>query len=225
MANEETERHDRRIEILIAAGLILLRRSMQAAFILRLLQLTSQQIIVEADRRRVLAILQSELTSRIDYNGSIYDAMTASIAKAGPNVIDYEIGVVDDYGLVLTSRLERAKNQLLGQVNASLLSAVAKEKVRSDVSTEVFNILSLHSGFKRVMAYDTARAYNLESLSTLLEANADFCRIQLSEEHIVNDVCDRLVGVFPMSEITGSPFRPLPPFHPFCKCFVIPFKG
>lgn len=225
MADEETKRHDLLIEALIIAGLIALRRSLQVAFILRLLQLTTEQVIVEADRRRVLAVLQSELSYRIGYNGPVYQAFSHSISKAGPDVIDYETEVIDDYGLILTSRLERAKKQLITKVNEAMLSGIEKEAARNDISTEVFNILSTHSGFKRVMAYDTARAYNLQLLSTLLASNADHIRIQLSEEHEIDDICDTLVGVFPMSEITGEPFRRLPPFHPFCKCYVLPFRS
>jgi hypothetical protein len=173
----------------------------------------------------VLAILQAELRDRIDYTGPVYQAVINSISKAGPDIIDYEVTVPDDHGLVLTSRLERAKNQLIGQINTTLITGVSKEASRSDVSTEMFKILSLHSGFKRVMAYDTARAYNLQLLSVLLGSNVDYVRIQLSEEHDHPDICDKLVGVFPMSEVTGEPFRPIPPFHPFCKCYVLPFRS
>jgi hypothetical protein len=220
----DKKRHDRQIEALILAGLIALRKALGAAFILRLLQLTTQQIITEADRRRVLAILQSELSARINSDGEIYQAVVGSVRKAGPDIQSFETLVVDDHGLILPTRLERAKFQLVRKVNDALVSGISHETPRADVSTEVFKILAMHSGFKRVMAYDTARAYNLQSLSTLLSSNADSIRIQLSEEHSVNDICDQLVGVFPISEITGSPYRRLPPFHPFCKCYVVPFK-
>jgi hypothetical protein len=220
----DKKRHDRQIEELILAGLIALRRAIQAAFILRLLQLTTQQIITEADRRRVLTVLQAELSLRTHFGGPIYESIVGSVRKAGPDIQDYETSVIDDHGLILPTRLERAKLQLVSRVNDALLTGISHESARADVSTEVFQILAMHSGFKRVMAYDTARAYNLQSLSTLLSSNADSVRIQLSEEHIVNDICDRLVGVFPISEITGSPYRRLPPFHPFCKCYVVPFK-
>lgn len=225
MANENDQKHDRRIETLIASGLIALKRALQALFILRMLQLTTQQTILESDRRRVIAILESELTERVSYNGPVYQAVVNLISKAGPDIVDYEVMVPDDFGLILTARLERAKRQLITQADNALLDAVIREASRSDASTEVFNILSLHSGFKRVMAYDTARAYNLQLMSEILGSNLDYIRIQLSEEHDRDDICDHLVGVFPISEITGEPFRRIPPFHPFCKCYVLPFRS
>jgi len=221
----EKKQHDRKIEALVLAGLIALKRALQAAFVLKLLQLTTHQIIVESDRRRVLAVLQSELAQRIDTTGPIYQVMLESIAKAGPDVIEYETSVTDEFGLILPTRLARAKNLLMGQVNSVLINGVSKETPRNEVGTEIFQILSKHSGFKRVMAYDTARAYNLQLLSALLRSNVDYIRIQLSEEHEVTDICDGLVGVFPMSEITDAPYRRLPPFHPFCKCYVLPFRS
>lgn len=225
MPDDKKKRHDLLIAALITSGLIALRRSFQVAFILRLLQLTTEQVIVEADRIRAMTVLQSELSDRTGYNGLVYETIVSSINKAGPDVVDYETTVTDDFGLVLTSRIERAKNQLLDQVDKVLISAIEKEEPRRDAQTEVFNIIARHSGFKRVMAYDTARAYNLQLLAMIIRSNADYLRIQLSEDHNVDDICDGLVGVFPVSEFTGEPFRRLPPFHPFCKCYVLPFRS
>jgi len=224
MANEIDKRHDREIDRLIAAGLIALRKAFGALFLLRLLQLTFRQPILNEDRQRVIAILQSELSERTAIDGSIYRVIAESIRKAGPDVVNYELTVADEYGLILSSRLDRAQEQLIHQIDRSMTEAVLQEESRSDVSTTVFGILSQHSAFKRVMAYDTARAYNLQLLARLLESNAEFLRIRLSDEHTVTDICDQLVGVFLVSEITGPPYRRLPPFHPFCNCYVTPFK-
>lgn len=223
--DEEKRKHDRDIDALIAAGLVALRRALGITLLLKLFQLTFRQAIVEADRLRVLAILQSELSERISPEGAIYRAITDSVLKAGPTVIDYETIVPDEFGLTRTTRLEHARDQLVEQVDVALQSAVAKEEFRSSASVLVFGILAGHGAFKRVMAYDTARAYNLQLLAGILASNVDRLAIRVSDQHVITDICDHLVGVFPVIEITGPPYRRLPPFHPFCNCYVIPFKG
>jgi hypothetical protein len=222
--DDAQKKHDRDIDALIAAGLVALKRAFGITLILRLLQLTFRQVTIDVDRKRVVAILQSELTERTSVNGSIYRAVLEFIEKAGPDVVDYEINQLDDFGLVLSTRLERAQRDFVRQVNNALTDAVIKEEFRTSVSVTIFNILSNHAPFKRLMAYDTARAYNLQLLSDIFRSNADRLRIRVSDEHVVTDICDHLIGIFPVSEFTGPPYRRLPPFHPFCNCYVVPYK-
>jgi len=224
MADDTSKKHDREIDALITAGLVALRKAFGILLILKLLQLTFRQTILDEDRQRALAILQSELSERTAIDGSIYRVIAESVRKAGPDVVNYELTVADEYGLILSSRLQHAQDQLIRQIDNSMTEAVLKEEFRSSVAVTVFRILSQHGVFKRVMAYDTARAYNLQLLSSIFASNADRVRIRLSDQHIVTDVCDHLVGIFPVSEITGPPYRRLPPFHPFCNCYVVPYK-
>lgn len=222
--DESKKTHDRQIDELIAAGLVALRRAFGITFILKLLQLTFRQIVTEEDKQRVIAILESELYTRTAVDGSIYQAITDSIRKTGPEVFDYEVNTADDFGLVLSTRIDRARYDFIRQVDRALTDAVLKEEFRNSVSVTVFNILSNHAPFKRLMAYDTARAYNLQLLNNIFRSNADRIRIRVSDQHDITDICDHLIGIFPISEFTGPPFRRLPPFHPFCNCYVVPHK-
>ena len=222
--DESKKTHDREIDELIAAGLAALKRAFGITLILKLLQLTFRQVVTDEDRQRVIAILQSELFERTSVDGPIYQAIIDSIREAGPEVFDYEVNVADEFGLVLSTRLDRARYDFIRQVNNALTDAIDKEEFRNSVSVTVFSILSNHAPFKRLMAYDTARAYNLQLLSDIFRSNADRIRIRVSDQHNVTDICDHLVGIFPLSEFTGPPFRRLPPFHPFCNCYVVPYK-
>lgn len=222
--SDENKTHDRQIDELIAAGLAALKRAFGITLILKLLQLTFRQVVTDEDRQRVITILQSELFARTSADGSIYQVITDSIREAGPEVFDYEVNVADEFGLVLSTRLDRARYDFVRQVNNALTDAVLKEELRNNVSVTIFSILSSHAPFKRLMAYDTARAYNLQLLSDIFRSNVDRIRIRVSDQHNVTDICDHLVGIFPISEFTGPPFRRLPPFHPFCNCYVVPYK-
>ncbi len=165
---------------------------------------TTERIFTWYDRNKLNTRIRSVVETQLRRDADGYNIL--SIVRSDGT---------DRFGLTSTDRLIRARTRFLSQIRQATDRAVIRKRAVGEVVQEVQEIIDKQSPFKALIAYETARTENLKTIAELLTDGEKRITIKLSPAHRETDICNDLVGTFPISKID------LPPFHPYCRCYVV----
>lgn len=169
------------------------------------------------DRKRVLAFADKELTRLLSVNGEARASIFKTIVRAANSeqLALESIHSRDVFNLTFEQRLNRAKKRVLKSLDSEMRVAINRGYDSDFITRELSDIYQRHSPLRALVAYDTARAFNLANLDDYTKRKIERVRVVINAKHAKEDVCDTYAGVYDVKRIA------LPPYHPYCLCYIV----
>ena len=126
---------------------------------------------------------------------------------------------------ITQAKVDRLKTKALKAAYMDVLNA-KNDKAYAKAIEVLMEEKSRYYGL-RIAVTEQQKAFNLAQVAELLKDKVKYVKVTLSLAHKIPCVCDEYAnrntgfgaGVYPLMS------APMPPYHPFCKCVLVPVKA